>query len=366
MLEHEKLWPNPLTPTPAVNSNSGDVTNTFQLSVSGSPSRPPPAASRSCSSIFEAAYLRYAKVILPNKKSKSSKKIKKSKALVPSRDVQEGFEVLFFIFADIQDHKYLQKHFLSEFSEKLRVLKRELPLYKEDESERSLCSSCQELITQLFMEAPAMLIARNELLCYRQILIHIFGLYGVIYECCLLSLDDIIPSRFHTLPIEFHEVLEKISLLVFPKIFGGYPKIDYLNLGHLPQTDTGGEGKGKKGKRGKELLRKKKQRQGDSEKSLTLLQDPLYASEIIQMMNIALTDFSASLNLFSVNPLFETLQQWVRDLMDKRIGCQVDKSWDVCSKVTSSPDQVFPITSEDRHILCGYQVAPTPISSHSF
>lgn len=284
---------------------------------------------------------------------KASKKGKKNKSLIPSRDVPEGFDVLRFIFADIKENQYLKKQFLADYSEKMDIYKREFPLYKEEMGEKLLYSSCIELIVQLLNESPPLLIARNELILYRQILGHIFGLFGIIYECCLITLDELIPGRYHTFPVEYFELMEKISLLVFPKILGGYPKNDYLNLGHLPQPEPVHQGKSK----AKKKPSKKK------EVSLTL-QDPLYAFDIIQMINIAFSDLNSNMKSYALDAYFESLQKWIRDLMNKRVNCPIDKSWDVCSKL-ASPDNIYPITSEDRHILCGYQVISLSLVNNS-
>jgi hypothetical protein len=403
VIEHENIWPRPSSEQqpsqPPASSSTQQEGEAFPLGSLNPPPHPiPTSPSRSFSSIFEAYYLFFAKFILKKKSQKNpKKKLKKKKNQIPSRDVSEGFDVLLYILNEITEKKYLNKSFLTNYGEKVAVCHRELPLYKEEVSERHLSLLCEELIQQLHAEGPALLIAKNEIMAFRQILGYIFGLYGVIYECCLLLLDEIIPTRYispsptlsspsdtststatqqqqqvsSSIPTAYVELIEKVSLFIFPKIFGAEPKIDYLNLSHLSQTNTttvapiekegGGKSntspvKNKKsnGKKGK----------GKSTAVTGPTDGPLQPYEIIQRMNIALSDFNSTLKTFSLDPSFELLQKWIRDLMNKRTECRVDRSWDVCSKITS-PDNIYPISSEDRHIICGYQVRYTLLLNQS-
>jgi hypothetical protein len=420
VIEHENIWPQPSraqqpSQQEQTSSSSSPLPpgDAFPLSPSHTAPTPPPVPGpppRSFSSIFEAYYLFYAKFILGNKTQKKGKKLKKKKSPIPSRDVYEGFDVLRYMINEINDKKFLNKSFVTIYLEKVTVCQRELPLYKEDMSERQLYVLCVELIKQLQVESPALLIAKNELMVFRQILGYIFGLYGIIYECCVLLLDEIIPARYATptatgltstmttttttttmtnsstilssspppqIPLAYVELVEKISLLIFPKIFGGDPKVDYLNLGHTSagndtsSSTTPPETINKEGRvspTSPSKNQKTKKGNGKSLKGSTkvtarappVAQGPLQPYEIIQRMNIALSDFSSTLKSFSLDSYFDFLQKWIHNLLNKRAEGRVDRSWDVCSKIIS-PENVYPICSEDRHIICGYQV-----SFHSF
>lgn len=406
-LEHEKLWPNPVVISPSddhqVHSNPNPTNTSTNTNTDPTPSTPTapaaptttsPTKSTSSTSIFEAYYLYYYKLhIISNKKyhNKNIKKNKKNKLLIPSRDIHEGFDILRFIFHEIFQQQLFNKLILTNFHEKLNIYKREILFYKEEIIEQLLYNSCCELISQLFQESSSLLITKNQLLLYRHMISYIFGLFGIIYECCQITLENnnYIPtttptdtsgtstsSHIHpgtsgatnntsphpssssskrhprtSIPIEYHELIEKISLLTFPKILGGYPKNDYLNLGHLPQPNSNSTN-GKNSQSKVKLLKKK----NNKKKELILtLTDPLYGYEIVQMMNISLSDYQIPLKSYSLDHTIEQLYQWVRDLMNKRIHCKVDKSWNVCSKITN-PENIYPMTSEDRHILCGYQV----------
>jgi hypothetical protein len=331
------------------------------------------------SNVCEGAYLKVAQTLLDkkaadrlkaNKKKSSAKKpVKKSKSIneavetvepscTPQQTALEGFEVFKSIMDDLVENKYLEKTFVDELNDSLAIMKRELPILPPSELETKLTRYCMSVCNHVMTHAPHLLVSQNKHSNFRKVMFHMLSLIGIIYECCHLTNDDCIVGFMPNPGIV--KFMEEVALDVIGCIVGGSPEtveseVALAVAAELEDLTNKSPAKKHKDKKGSKKKKNKKGNKGVIDDGRCSA-DPLHPRLIHKCADIAISDREFSLKAAGFQPSLEALRKWTREINHGKMKDSMDESWFNCSKL-HCPDDTHPMTSEERHLMCAFQVS---------
>lgn len=282
----------------------------------------------------------------------------------PEFTLVEGLDVFRYILEEFVSGKYIDKSFYDGLSEEMTIFRRELPILRAEEVERKITKFSISLSNHVLSHSPHVLVAQNKHIGFRIILFDLLALVGIIYFCCPLTNDDVV-SHFIISPCTI-QFMEEVGIDVIGSITGGVPEnVEVVPL--MEDTRRGDDcrtgtristsseavkAKRKGAKKSSKRSSKRGKKSEDDGRCCTL---PLHPKTIFKRADIAVSDREAVLKDAGFQPHVDQLRKWTREIAHGKVKESMDDMWRNCSRLYF-PDALHPVTSEDRHHMCAYQV----------